>query len=319
MHNEAQSQTRKLLTPGISQPNLELTEVISSQPESDVESRVVDFGFQAWSQRSFKSKPIHDARDFAGLGESSIQTPRPSAADLAKDLDQPITDSATLKKVLKRAMVDAAPNDTQTFLPLGELEAICREEVVRREILTICGQDSPDVDRYTDYVCGTCDGTRRGEDTGLKIFAILVLIDRLPKIKDFVDAGIKDRHLPLRKPSRETAGGTFTLVKRTTLNRRGPEPTSCFNGWDPDDTKDFYVDQWRLLSPYFDRAPDGTVGLYELDEQCIMPWVGIGEEKRGTFPHTEFIGGFAKVTQVEIHEDHHAFVRDHRFQMPASI
>ncbi|KAI3319258.1 kinase-like domain-containing protein [Xylariaceae sp. AK1471] len=306
--HEARSHNKDFLSPGISQPTLELDEEeVSSQRESDVESRVVDYGFQAWARSSIQSKPIHDSRDFGGLEDSTIQTPRPSAADLARDLDQPIAEDSNLAHVLELAMASALPNDAQTFLPLGNLEAICREEAVRREFLAIYGKESPDVDRYTNYVCGIHDGTRHNEDTSLKIFAILVLIDRLNKINDFVHAEIKDRHLPFRKPSREARGGTFTLVKRTTLNRSEPEPTSCFNGWNPVEKRKFYDNQWRLLSPYFDRALDGTVGLYQLDEQSIMPWIGIGEEKRGTFVPTELHGGYAKVTQVTIHPDHHAF------------
>ena len=206
-------------------------------------------------------------------------------------------------------MLSALPNDAQTFLPLGQVESICRRDVVCRELRRTFGENSQDIDQYTDYVCGSDDDSKRDENISRKIFANLVLIGQLHRIKDFMDAGIKDRHLPFRKSSREHIGETFTLVKRATFNRTKSEPVFCFNDWNPVEKRKFYDNQWRLLSPYFDRAPDGTVGLYELDEQCIMPWIEIGEEKRGTFVPSENVGGFAKVTKFSIHPDHHAFVR----------
>ncbi|KAI1314046.1 kinase-like domain-containing protein [Xylaria venustula] len=200
-------------------------------------------------------------------------------------------------------MLPALPNDAQTYLPLGRVEAICQRQTVRLELARTFGE-IPDLDRYTDYVCGSQDDSNQGENTSRKIFANLVLINQLRRINDFIEAGIKDRHLPFRK---EPLGETFTLVKRATSKKKISEPVYCFDNWNPVKKRKFYDNQWRLLSPYFDRALDGSIALYELDEQSIMPWVGIGEEKRGTFVPSENIGGYAKVTQVAIHPDHHAF------------
>ncbi|RWA14409.1 hypothetical protein EKO27_g637 [Xylaria grammica] len=284
-YQAARPQTSSLLSPG-TYPNLDFGENASSQRESDADSRVADYGFQAWARNSKKSKPLHDSGDALGLENLGTKPSGSSQGGLKKDLE--------------KAMWPGFPNDTEEYLPLGQIGAICRRETIYRELSRTFGEDSPNLDLYTDYVCGNEDESRQNENTSRKIFANLVLIDQLDKINDFVKAGIKDRHLPFRK---EFPGDAlFILVQ-------GPksEPVSCFNDWDPFDRKRFYISQWRLLSPYFDRAPDGSVGLYELDTQSIMPWVEIGEEKRGTFVHSENFGGFAKVKQVKIHADHHAF------------
>ncbi|KAI0905507.1 kinase-like domain-containing protein [Ustulina deusta] len=282
---------RNLLSPGKYHPNIEFNEEASSQNESDGVSRVVDYGFQAWARNSKKSKPLHDPGDFIRLESLEKKPARPS--NLAMDLEL--------------AMLPAIPNDTQSYLPLGQVETICRRETVRRELSRTFGDESPDIDRYTDYVCGNQDGSSQDEDTSRKIFATLVLISQLSRINDFVEAGIKDKHLPFRTSSREQAGDAFTLVKRATLSRTKSEPLFCFDNWNLVEKRNFYVNQWRLLSPYFDRASDGSVGLYELDEQSIMPWIAEGEEKRGTFVPSENVGGYSMVRQVTIHPDHHAF------------
>ncbi|KAI1424892.1 kinase-like domain-containing protein [Xylaria sp. FL1777] len=292
-HHEARPRSRNLLTPEIYHPNLELKENSPSQHDSDVDSRVADYGFRAWARSSKKLKPSQDVRDLIGLENLDQKPATPSQADLAMDLEL--------------AMLPALPNDAQTYLPLGQVEAICRREIVRRELLRTFGEESSKIDLYTGYVCGNEDDSTQDENTSRKIFATLVLINQLHRINDFVEAGIKDKHLPFRKSSREQAGEAFTLVKRATLSRTKSEPVFCFDNWNPVEKRKFYDNQWRLLSPYFDRASDGSVGLYELDEQSIMPWIGIGEEKRGTFVPSENVGGYAKVTQVAIHPDHHAF------------
>ncbi|KAI1271354.1 kinase-like domain-containing protein [Xylaria sp. FL0933] len=290
---DARRRSRNLLSPEIYHPGPEVREDAPSQHESDVDSRVADYGFQAWARNSKKSKPLHDTQAFIGLEDVGKEAAISPQTDLAMDLEL--------------AMLPALPNDAQTYLPLGQVEAICRRDTVRRELMRTFGENSTDLDRYTDYVCGSQDGSSQDENTSRKIFANLVLIGQLRKINDFVEAGIKDKHLPFRKAAREPIGETFTLVKRATLSRKTSEPVFCFDNWNPVEKRKFYDNQWRLLSPYFDRAPDGSVGLYELDEQSIMPWIGIGEERRGTFVPSENHGGYAKVTQVAIHPDHHAF------------
>ncbi|KAI1749790.1 kinase-like domain-containing protein [Xylaria castorea] len=305
--HEARPRNDTFLSPAISQPNVKLGEIASSWHESDVDSHVADYGFQAWARKSKKSKPVHNSSDLIGLEGSATQPATSSEDDLAIDLDQLLAESSNLANTLELAMLPAFPNDAQTYLPLGKVETICRRDVVRRELLRTFTEDLHSVDLYTNYVCGDQDDSDQDENSSRKIFANLVLIGQLDRINDFVEAGIKDRHLPFRKRSREQGGEKFALVKRLTLNRTGTEPLSCFNKWDSVSKRKFYDNQWRLLSPYFDRALDGSVGLYELDEQSIMPWIGVGEEKKGSFVPAENVGGFGKVTQVTIHPDHHDF------------
>ncbi|KAK5637228.1 hypothetical protein RRF57_012940 [Xylaria bambusicola] len=287
---EARQRPRALYSTGSYPSNLESKEGIPSQHDSDVVSRVADYGFEAWARNSEITKPSHDSNYFIGLenlDEKEAKTPEYGLQD-----------------TLEEAMHPQFNNDTQTYLPLGQLEAICRRDVVHRELSHTFGATCCDIDRYTDYVCGRQDNPGRDKSTSRKIFAILVLLGQLQRINDFWKAGIEDRHLPFR---REYTGGTLTLFKRSVLNRQESEPALFFDSWKNFERRKFYETQWRLLSPYFGRASDDTVALYELDEQCIMPWVNIGEEKRGSFMPSERNGGFSKVTKIFIHPDHHAF------------
>ncbi|KAI1264937.1 kinase-like domain-containing protein [Xylariaceae sp. FL1019] len=281
---------------------------ISSLHDS-IESRVLDYGFRASVRNSRPRRPSHDAADYLGFPDftaASSVVPVTHEAQLGPE--QSLNMNEKLLDVLKSAMKFAKPDDSKTFLPLGELEKICQESVVRRELMQTFEKASPiEIDTYTEYICGDPNNPQNAEDRSRKIFAILVLIGKVDMIESLMSQGIKDKHLPFKISKPKDSVDSFALVKRTTANNREPTPLRCFNGWSLNQKRDFYVNQWRLLSPYFAKTEDQSVGLYELDEQAIMPWTSIGEEKLGSFVPAENWGGYAKVTQVTIHSDHHAF------------
>ncbi|KAI1171316.1 hypothetical protein F4777DRAFT_566020 [Nemania sp. FL0916] len=273
--------------------NPELGEYSSSQREFDIESQVADYGFQAWARKTRKQNQSHNQSYLIGLESLSLASVESLQVDLAAKLQD--------------AMLSALPHKVQTYLPLGKMEAICRKDTVRREFSYTFGEESSDLDHYTDYICGTEDDSSGGKNDGRKIFAILVIIGQLHKINDFVEAGLKDRHLPFRKLPGGSEGSSFILAKRPALHKKRDERVTCLDTWNLVEKRKFYHNQWRLLSPYFDRASDGSVCLYELDEQSVMPWVDIVKQRNSAFDSDEYLGGLSKVTKVAIHPDHHAF------------
>ncbi|KAI8623224.1 kinase-like domain-containing protein [Xylariaceae sp. FL1651] len=294
-NHEARPQNRHYLAPGHPRPGLRTEGSASSQHESDTETRVLDYGDRAWTRSSARSNPSPDPEDLLGLAGTAIQTTMPS------------TEEFSLKDNLEIAMVTAYPDDKQAFLPLGQLSAICHRNAVRHELVLTFGEDWPDIDRFTNYVCGSPDLSRGAENTSRKIFAILVLIGQVRRIEPFAKEGIKDRHLPFRKSPSDSTTDDYILLRRTTLDKYNPKPMTCFDTWSQVEKRKFYQEQWSLLSPYFARASDGSVALYELDEQAIIPRTSIGVEKQGSFAPLENLGGYSKVTQVVLHPDHHAF------------
>ncbi|KAI0438306.1 kinase-like domain-containing protein [Xylaria telfairii] len=261
-------------------------------------NRVVDYGFHAHARRRQSSTQTLDAKHVALKFQQSNLPNIPPTEQSTTYIDSPQSEYEGLAHELHRAMVDAYPDCNNTFLPLGELERICQESVVRRELKRAFRNSSTKlVESYTKYVCDDSRNPKQRENTSVKLFAILVLMGKLDMIGDLIEAGIKDRHLPLRK-SKTKYPSDFMLVKNEITVNGVLEQITCCENWGSNDKNEFYSRQWGLLSPYFDKAEDGSVVLYDLDEQVIMPWTTIGEQA---------VGGFSDVMHVTIHKDHHAF------------
>ncbi|KAI0867806.1 kinase-like domain-containing protein [Hypoxylon argillaceum] len=291
---ETQERNPIIFPPGPDRSNLEFNKYTSIHHGSDTVSRVSDYGWSTRSQKnSISSKLSFNPGDLLGL------------KNMENDLV--INSRKELATKLQDAMLEASPNDAQTWLPINKLEEICQRDVICRVLSKTLGENSPDIDPFTDYVCGSLHDPQLAQNGSLKIFAILVLIDQLHQLTHFVKADIKDHHLPFKKYPSEPPGNTYTLVPKPISNRTESEPLSFFDSWTRVEKQEFYRNQWRLLVPYFDKALNDTVGLYELDIPCIMPWTIIEEEKLGGFIPTENVGGFAKVTKFHIHPSHHAF------------
>lgn len=135
--------------------------------------------------------------DYGFLARAQLQRD-PTASFIAPTVSGP-TDRDSLKYSLKNSMVNAVKDDKQTFLPLGQLDAICNRNAVQDELLRAFKPNWVDITKYVNYVCGDPSDPRREEHVSRKIFAILVLIGQLHMITAFLEEGIKDKHLPFRK------------------------------------------------------------------------------------------------------------------------
>ncbi|KAI1354702.1 kinase-like domain-containing protein [Xylaria sp. FL0043] len=251
------------------------------------ESYVVDYGFRARAR----------------LYGASTASVAPPAAPRE-------TDQGSLKYSLKASMVSAAKDDKQTFLPLGQLDTICNRDAVEAELRRTFTDNSIDINRYVNYVCGDPCDDHREEHTSRKIFAILVLIDQLRMITTFSEEGIKDKHLPFRKATLGEESNDFVLVRRSTLDQSSPQTLHFFNQWNLVDKREFYQIQWQLLSPFFGKPSKDSAALYKLDEQTIMPWISMGKEQAGAYVPLENIGGYSTVRKIVIHQEHHSFETD---------
>ncbi|CAJ2501145.1 Uu.00g039980.m01.CDS01 [Anthostomella pinea] len=279
------------------------------QIESDTESRVFDYGIMGRVESLRNRRESNIPEDLLlGLGSSAPREPMPSILEMEVELSVPRKEFAgTLRKALESAVVEYASDDTKNFLPLGQLDAKCHKVAVRRELCNTFGDDSPDIERYVDYIFGNPSDPKNVENSSRKLFAILVLIEQVSKIRDFADGGIMDRHLPFRK---EPSPGGFSLVRRATWKRSESVTMSCFDDWEPVPKRHFWERQWSLLAPYIAKAQDRSVALYELDPQAIMPWTGMDETKAEESSAHDQVGGYSTVSRVAIHPDHHDFAHE---------
>lgn len=117
--------------------------------------------------------------------------------------------------------------------------------------------------------------------TRTQILGILVSMERLGHLEEFINGDIWDNDLPF-KESRES-----------TLNPK----SSILDGWSRNDRLLFYENQKVFFVPFFDMHENGLCS-YELDRGTRLPWVSIEPKSSG---------GTGLVHQVEIHPSHHNF------------
>lgn len=173
------------------------------------------------------------------------------------------------------------------------------EEVIAQHAKTICHGASP---RNESSERDDQPNTR----TFIKIFAILVIIEKTESIIKLLEEGVNDSDLPLIKVSRQNDENMFDLR----LRRRPDLILKSFQRrWNQLNIRNFDEWQWTTIPVEFAPPTElGQVKHYELQEQRILPFV---KDSRDHKPHfsrrTELEGGFASVFRVAIHSKHHHF------------
>lgn len=205
-----------------------------------------------------------------------------------------MTGGGEIKDKLRRASVRNGDKRAQVFIPIGALQQICSHGHVKEELRQSCPGWSHDyIDACARHVCHGQLDTPYTDNSMIKIFAILVLIDEVSNVGCFVRNGIKDRDLPF---SLNPADGGRTLV------RRGPGlrvPGS--REWARALTDEFLASQWQVLAPIFVRPRYLSVTIQYMESDVVMPWL---EKTTGCKPDR-----YSVVDRVVIHPEHHNFVR----------
>ncbi|KAF4450120.1 serine/threonine protein kinase [Fusarium austroafricanum] len=183
----------------------------------------------------------------------------------------------SLKALLKAKRIR---NDGKTFIPVGAIRSLCKRAAVLNELHD---------EGCADYVCDP-------EKPALKIFATLILHDRLDCISKFRDAGINDGDLPL--------GSTEQRTELWSCRSPDKQPIASFRYPEDDDLiKWFYNTQWSVHVPFLDL--NGTHHRFE--RGTLMPWKFLDK----------YIdpGGFADVQKLEIHPDHYSGTQHSTFAL----
>lgn len=135
----------------------------------------------------------------------------------------------------------------------------------------------------------------------LRTFAILVMLDQVDKIFDFLQEGVTDMALPVTAIRTMNNG----MVSSTIDLRRRDNPDlqlRCFNGWSQTNLENFEKLQWRFLSPIFSDTAKKQ-DLVDLEEKTVLPYVESWENKK----QDHYKGGNSEVWKVKIHGSHHNF------------
>ncbi|KAM7185614.1 kinase-like domain containing protein [Rhypophila sp. PSN 637] len=272
--------------------------------------------------------------DTPRISDTDRRPPRPSiVSNLGNELrqaikgptDQPSQDSTSRQRYLENAIIDAIVRSGvagQEFLPIGQLPTIinldavkaelkeCRDSIRKRIKVALSADsklDDDDIERYAATVCPNPGGELKSYR---KILAILVLIERPTRIRQFIDEGVSDEDLPLElvempcnSALRHMGHKTWDLQRRSKTGKSGgspspPPPLRCFTvrgkRWRNSTLRKFEENQWIMTAPFF--AQDERKLLLP---QAVLPftsWEPIGHQ-----------GSFGRMFKAEIHPDHHGF------------
>ncbi|KAG9228281.1 kinase-like domain-containing protein [Amylocarpus encephaloides] len=167
--------------------------------------------------------------------------------------------------------------DGKTFMPRGDLESIISKENVRAEMKIKDGvlvkarlrkpSDLP------DRVAGQAK----------RIFAALVVMDKVAAIEGLLDEGLTDEHLPLTHHPNPDHDAFLSIDGSTVFH---------FKNWGGPTVKEFIqIKQWLFVSPVLDT----TGQLIHVNQNCALP-----------FTESEFSGSGAAavVHRAKLHQAH---------------
>lgn len=202
------------------------------------------------------------------------------------------------------------------FLPLDALDSIVTRSSIDRELRQSSISDSVSAANICNLQSHDTNHSKDRYTSRQKIFAILVLIDEVPLISDFVAEKLTDADLPFEMLKTSRPGKTmYALVPQSRAksmsfdNYRLQTPKG---GWTSNNIPHFLDHQWRVCAPFFTKAEDigERAYLYSLKPQDVLPFIEFETIEDG---HVHFgrpshlLQGSANVEHVKIHPAHHNF------------
>ncbi|KAH6997412.1 kinase-like domain-containing protein [Ilyonectria destructans] len=223
---------------------------------------------------------------------SNNDYPSQDSGGMDKDLQQLLLTDLSIESM--ETLISKAktrPKGRCHWLPASELDRTCKRRIVLRELMKVF-PNNDDAEKYTKYVCGDPKDPETEAKSSRRIFTILASISKIADLPAFVEAGLRDEHLPfiwLEDSSTELYSPSSPYKKKA---------LPCFTQNTTALTQKFYTEQWQVLVPFITQGSNHDVKEYHLHRDTIMPWKTYGKVIES---------GFSKVRRVEIHNAHHTF------------
>ncbi|CAO2653797.1 Nn.00g032080.m01.CDS01 [Neocucurbitaria sp. VM-36] len=202
-----------------------------------------------------------------------------------------------LEDRIRQSMITSAGSH-EKFLPICDLEKIITAANIRDE-LKRSGRLKSDPDAIARQVLQPPPG----KDTSRRrIFAILCLLQKAPKIQAFIDGGYFDCDLPFDFRGQESSG----------LNEGFNPAPNLFKSWKAKNIDSFEQYQGQLSAPYFTLSNDNRLCFSEqkLHHSTILPFVEYEVKDRALGKTIQ--GGFSEVRIVKIHRAHHDYLSSNK-------
>lgn len=180
------------------------------------------------------------------------------------------------------------------FFPEDTFKILINEQTISTELQHCFPQfESHAIERLSGAVC-------RKEKPMRKIFSLLVLIDKVSDICQFIKEDVTDFDLPLCKVPYEGTN-IFQLARRGEPSSQGG-PLQCFDGWRPLEVWTFEEWQWTALAPFFHLGTNKAVQHFIFPDQVPLPFTA---DSRCGENFNAIQGGFSTVFKVDIHPAHY--------------
>lgn len=216
----------------------------------------------------------------------------PDASVLDTESKEPFT-IEEIRKRLRSGSKFSRHKNTKKFIPYDKLRDTFTESCVRSILLQtpeFKGTPPGVIDITAHSICAVSQ--INGHRTSfIRIFAILVSMDQVKYIQDFLNEPIADADLPLRLPSKEQLESNLVMKSSDEDDQR---PLQCFEDWDPDDLDRFLERQDKFTSPRL-RMRGDRLCLHRLPSNMILPFIEC---------NNTHVGGFGTVSKVKIHPAH---------------
>lgn len=187
------------------------------------------------------------------------------------------------------------------FLPIDKLDQIITRKAIGEELQ----RQGIEVSLVNEI--WEAEGSETSSlTTRRKIFAILVLVEKVPAIIDFIQQGLFDNDLPfVFRDGTGDRAGSFDVYRKVKQRDRKPDnevELQFFQEWNDSTLDSFNQNQWQLLAPFFSLvSKDNTnVSHYNLGSNVVLPFI---EDDVVDEPPAQH-GGFAEVRRVKIHRAH---------------
>lgn len=163
-------------------------------------------------------------------------------------------DSSSLARQLEDGFI-ICPIDGKEFMPRDVLEMVISKEHIKGAM------------KIKNGVCVKVKLKKPSElpekvvNQAIRIFAILVLMEKVDAMQGLIDEGLTDEHLPLKRHP--------DYPKNSALLSHDDSKTFQFTHWNANSMSDFIkYKQWPFLAPII-----GTTGqVIEVDRNCPLPF-----------------------------------------------
>lgn len=262
-------------------------------------------GVEAPSQRVDKSTLLNIGANFdqENTQETLVGSDEDYEAPHVPHEEQP------LNELIRRSTEHVSSERSEKrFLPINKLDKLITLEAVYKELQRhrhFQSKPSVEVDSLAHAICDevspTSSSSRAGDLTTRKrIFATLVLMERVDSIELFIQDDLFDVHLPFQLPS-DHYGNVPLYWTSTRDGEEASNAIALFTDWRPHEREMFEKYQWQFLAPFFhfNRRPQH----YVLQDGIILPFV---EDLEGKGHEPIISGGFSEVWRVQIHDAHYS-------------